>query len=225
MIFEPVKDRPWPSTITAGVMIPPGLPLVAIEALVPDPENAREHPEDEIRALVAGILEFGFMVPVVIRARDDGRYDLIAGHGRVEAAGKRIGMTAVPFVSAEHLTERQIRAYKIADNKLPLMARWNEATLADALGEIRLDYPDIRITGFSEDDLAGLKKQMEAAALELQGERVVGATQEGAAEDEEEAGAEGPAGGEDEAERHPLTVYVTREEEAAVRAVLAEMQG
>jgi hypothetical protein len=82
-------------------------------SLKPYPNNVRVHSEKSIARLAEGIAEFGFIMPVVI----DVDRTIIAGHGRVEAA-KRLGMTTIPTICADHLTPAQVRAYRIADNRL-----------------------------------------------------------------------------------------------------------
>ncbi|MBO9400929.1 ParB/Srx family N-terminal domain-containing protein [Shimia sp. R9_3] len=73
----------------------------------------RLHTEAGLLRLAESIAEFGFVVPVLI----DGDNIVIAGHGRVEAA-KRLKMRAIPTIRADHLSAAQIKAYRIADNKL-----------------------------------------------------------------------------------------------------------
>ncbi len=75
--------------------------------------NPRTHSEKQIRQIAASIETFGFTNPVLI----DTSGTVIAGHGRVRAA-KQLGMDTVPTVQLEHLSEEQVRAYLIADNKL-----------------------------------------------------------------------------------------------------------
>ena len=76
--------------------------LVDIGRLVPYVNNARTHSTEQIKKLQSSLREFGFVNPVLV----DRNYGIIAGHGRVEAA-KREGITAVPCVMVDHLTEAQ----------------------------------------------------------------------------------------------------------------------
>ena len=100
------------------------------------------------KKIVRSIEEFGFINPVLI----DGNFGIIAGHGRVMAA-KKMGMTEVPCLFVEDLTEAQKRAYIIADNKLALDAGWDEELLHFELAELQdMDF-DITLTGFDVDDL------------------------------------------------------------------------
>ena len=82
------------------------LEIVSIDKLIPYANNARTHSDEQIKKIQASLREFGFVNPVLI----DKDCGIIAGHGRVEAA-KREGMTEVPCVWVEHLTEAQKKAY------------------------------------------------------------------------------------------------------------------
>jgi DNA modification methylase len=126
------------------------IPLLAVVylpacALVPNPRNARTHSKHQIRQIAASINAFGFTNPVLI----DSRNTIIAGHGRVEAA-KLLGIDRVPTVRLEGLTQDQIRAYVIADNRLAEKAGWAKEILAIELQHlIALDIDlDITVTGF-----------------------------------------------------------------------------
>ena len=94
---------------------------IAIEALTPYERNARTHSEAQVEKIANSIREFGFLNPVLI----DSKNMIIAGHGRVLAA-KKLGYKEVPCLRVEDLTETQIRAYILADNKLAEEAGWDE---------------------------------------------------------------------------------------------------
>jgi ParB/RepB/Spo0J family partition protein len=89
------------------------LAFLAITDLKPDPHNPRKHDRAQIRAIARSIEAFGFNAPILI----DKHKQIIAGHGRLEAA-KLNGCTYAPVICLEHLTEAQARAYMLADNKL-----------------------------------------------------------------------------------------------------------
>jgi DNA modification methylase len=110
-----------------------------------DPQNPRIHSKKQVRQIARSIEKFGFNVPVLI----DGRGQLIAGHGRVLAA-RLLGMTHIPTIKLEHLTEAQLRIFMIADNRLTENAVWDERLLGEqfkALSILELDF-DIDISGF-----------------------------------------------------------------------------
>ena len=133
-----------------------GTPVLAVESiqtadLIPYARNSRTHDDAQVAQIAGSIREFGFTNPVLI----DGSNGIIAGHGRVMAAGK-LGLKEVPCIRLAHLTESQKRACIIADNKLALNAGWDEELLKLELTELRdLDF-DISLAGFSDEELAGL---------------------------------------------------------------------
>ncbi len=121
------------------------LQLVAVETLKTNPRNARTHSKRQIKLIAESLKAFGFLNPVLI----DGNRMIIAGHGRVEAA-KRLGMTEVPTLRIDHLTDDEKRAYVLADNQLATRAGWDNDILAielQHLTEIVVDF-DVTVTGF-----------------------------------------------------------------------------
>jgi DNA modification methylase len=114
-----------------------------VRELRPHPNNARTHSRKQIRQIAKSIQKFGFCNPVLV---DDAK-QIIAGHGRVEAA-KLLGIDAVPTWPLSHLSDADRRAYVLADNKLAEKAGWDRELLAIELqGLIELDV-DIELTGF-----------------------------------------------------------------------------
>ena len=124
---------------------------VAIEKLVPYARNARTHTPEQISKLRSSLREFGFVNPLLI----DRDYNVIAGHGRLEAA-KAENMTEVPCVYVEHLSEAQKKAYILADNRLALDAGWDEELLALEMADLTEQAFDLSLTGFSPDELSAL---------------------------------------------------------------------
>lgn len=125
--------------------------LVPTDKLIPYVNNARTHSKEQITKLRSSLREFGFINPVII----DRDFNVIAGHGRIEAA-KAEGITEVPCVYVDHLTEAQKKAYILADNRMALDAGWDEELLAVELSELQdLGY-DLAMTGFDEKELADL---------------------------------------------------------------------
>ena len=114
-----------------------------IASLAPWARNARTHSKKQIRQIADSIRRFGFTNPVLI----DEAGTILAGHGRV-AAATLLGMTEVPCVQIEHMSEDEKRAYVLADNKLALNAGWDEDLLAAELVSADLDF-DVGLTGFS----------------------------------------------------------------------------
>ncbi len=128
-----------------------------IERLLPYARNARTHSAVQIRQIAASIAEFGFNNPVLV----DAEGSIIAGHGRVLAAGE-LKLPQVPVIVLSHLTESQKRAFRIADNQLALNAAWDpdllrlELKALAAAAELALD-----LTGFDPDELDRLLAEPE----------------------------------------------------------------
>lgn len=116
----------------------------ALSELTPYARNARTHSKKQLRQIARSIERFGFVNPVLV----DGQGEIIAGHGRVEAA-RLLGLTSVPTLEIGHLSPAERRAYILADNKLALNAGWDKEMLAIELqGLIDLDF-EVELTGFS----------------------------------------------------------------------------
>jgi hypothetical protein len=108
--------------------------------------NARKHSTEQMRQLERSIREFGFVTAVLV----DEQNRVVAGHGRLEAA-KNLKIPRVPVVRVKHLTEPQLRAYRLADNKIAENATWDDGLLRvelDFLMNPDLNF-DVDLTGFS----------------------------------------------------------------------------
>ena len=115
--------------------------------------NSRVHSAEQIDELRRSIREFGFIKPVVI----DGNNMILAGHGAIEAA-KLEGLTEIPVYVAGHLTDRQKRAFVIADNKLAQKSSWDFDMLSRELSDLLEQEYDIDVIGFSDAELDSLLK-------------------------------------------------------------------
>jgi len=125
----------------------------AVGDLVLDPRNPRQHSQSQVNQIADSIREFGFVMPIVV----DDTSQVVIGHGRILAA-RKLGMPRVPVVEIRHLSPAQLKALRIADNRLAQHAHWDERLLGEnflELKELDLDF-DLSITGFSipEIDLA-----------------------------------------------------------------------
>ncbi|UUN58854.1 ParB/Srx family N-terminal domain-containing protein [Escherichia coli] len=119
-----------------------------LQKLSPYAHNARTHSPEQVAQLVESIKQFGWTNPVLI----DEKGEIIAGHGRVMAA-EVLKMDSVPVIVLSCLKEDQKKAYRLADNRLPLNAGWDEDLLRMELSElINADF-DISLTGFSQTDI------------------------------------------------------------------------
>lgn len=111
----------------------------------PRSSNPRTHSNKQINQIAAAIRRFGFTNPVLV----DDNNGIIAGHGRLEAA-KSIGLDQIPTVRLSAMSEAEIRAYVIADNKLAENAGWDRNLLGielKYLSELEIDF-DLTVTGF-----------------------------------------------------------------------------
>lgn len=114
-----------------------------IKELKPYKKNAKKHPITQIEQIASSIKEFGFTQPVLI----DKDNNVVAGHGRVLGA-KKAGLKEVPTLCLDDLTEEQIKAYRLADNKLN-ESGWDDGLLKQSLEEIKEINMDL--FGFSVD--------------------------------------------------------------------------
>lgn len=156
------------------------LPTIRIDELIPYENNAKIHGPDQIEQLRRSLRQFGFVSPVLI----DEDKNLIAGHGRVEAA-RAEGMTEVPYVTVSDLTEAQRRAYIIADNRLAEAGVWDAGRLKLELQELQALEFDTELTGFTMAEVETIhvsahesaKPELEALDLDDESARHESATQ------------------------------------------------
>ncbi|MCA0872182.1 site-specific DNA-methyltransferase [Seohaeicola saemankumensis] len=125
-----------------------------IKDLKPYGNNNRVHTAKNIGKLKDSLARFGFVTPILL----DGNKVIIAGHGRYEAA-RALGLEMVPTVVANHLCDAEVRALRIADNKLAELSDWNEAALQIEFAELmdlsldgELDF-GLDITGFEMPEI------------------------------------------------------------------------
>lgn len=115
-----------------------------VSDLVPYENNPRKN-DDAVQYVANSIKEFGFRNPIII-----GKDNVIAsGHTRLKAAIK-LGMTEVPCLIADDLTEEQLNAFRLADNKVAEMAEWDFGKLMLELDEISID---MGLFGFDRDTI------------------------------------------------------------------------
>ena len=150
------------------IISPDRLEQIALADLIPHERNARTHSKKQLKQIADSIKRFGFTNPVLVDACNS----VVAGHGRIEAA-KMLGMTDVPVLRLEHMTEAEKRAYVIADNRLAELAGWDNDLLTlefEAIAELDNDL-DLALTGFDPAEiealLNGLDTDTEENALEI----------------------------------------------------------
>lgn len=129
---------------------------INIEKLIPYINNPRIN-DGAVDKVASSIRNFGFKNPIII---DKGN-EIIAGHTRLKAA-RKLGLEEVPTIKVEDLTEQQIKAFRIADNKTAEFADWDFGLL-----EIELEGLDDIFTGFDLDDAEFVEKVEENEINEI----------------------------------------------------------
>jgi len=119
-----------------------------INEITPYVNNQKIHDEKQIEKIAGSIKEFGFLNPIII----DKDNVIIAGHGRYEAS-KKLELKKVPVIKAENLTPMQIKAYRIADNRLAELSLWDNELLKIGLKELEENNYDLEGLGFDSIDL------------------------------------------------------------------------
>lgn len=130
-----------------------------IKELKPYKKNAKKHPKEQVERIANSIKEFGFTQPVII----DSNNCVVAGHGRILGA-KKAGLKQVPTVMLEDLTEEQIKAYRLVDNKLN-ESEWDFSLLDEELGILSEDI-DMELFGF--DDIMSDEEQEKEKKVEFE---------------------------------------------------------
>ena len=124
-----------------------------LESVTPYARNPRKN-ADAVAKVAASIKEYGWRQPIVV---DEERV-IIAGHTRLMAA-QRLGLDKVPVHIATGLTPQQVKAYRLADNRVAAEAEWDEDLLALELGELNDGGYDLGITGFNPAELDKLLRE------------------------------------------------------------------
>ncbi|ELL7323544.1 ParB N-terminal domain-containing protein [Escherichia coli] len=122
-----------------------------LQELSPYAHNARTHSPEQVAQLVESIKQFGWTNPVLI----DEKGEIIAGHGRVMAA-EMLKMDSVPVIVLSGLTDEQKKAYRLADNRLPMNAGWDEELLSAELADLAADDFALDSIGFTQRELDNL---------------------------------------------------------------------
>lgn len=124
--------------------------LMRVDRLKPNRRNARRHPPEQVRQLVASIERFGWTTPILV-AGDD----ILAGHGR-HLAALQLGLDKVPTIDLSDLDEAERRAYMLADNRLAQGSTWDDTLLRVELATLRDDDFDVAVIGFDPRELTEL---------------------------------------------------------------------
>lgn len=128
--------------------------------LIPYENNPRIN-DYAVKRVIESIREFGFKNPILV----DKDLVIIAGHTRREAS-LLLGLEEVPYIVATDLTPQQVKAYRIADNKLSEISIWDEDLLREELFSLQEADFSLEVMGFTEMDLMDLFKEEEAEFVE-----------------------------------------------------------
>ena len=128
--------------------------------LKPYKKNAKKHPKEQVERIANSIKEFGFTQPVII----DKDNCVVAGHGRILGA-KKAGLKTIPTVKLESLTEEQIKAYRLVDNKTN-ESDWDFSLLDEELG-ILADTIDMDLFGFDLTEQKDEEKKKKKVEFEI----------------------------------------------------------
>lgn len=126
-----------------------------IERVKPYDRNPRRN-DRAVDAVAKSISEFGFRQPIVV----DAGGMVVVGHTRLKAALK-LGLKMVPVHIAADLSPQQVRAYRLADNRLAEIAEWDADLLPIELSELRADGVDLELLGFTDKELAEYLKEFD----------------------------------------------------------------
>jgi len=139
--------HPQPTDPTPPRTVQPELQIEyrPISALLPYARNARKHSPAQVAKIATSIKRFEFIAAIVV----DAQGEIVAGHGRL-AAAQNLGLKRVPVVEAKHLSPVEVRAYRLADNRIAEEADWDDDLLSIELKElVELDTSfEITDTGF-----------------------------------------------------------------------------
>ena len=150
-----------------NIKINRNLKTIPIDHLVPYAKNPRKITK-AIPLVAESIKSFGFNVPITINNMID--KIIVSGHTRYEAA-KKLGMENVPYIELNHLSDMDIRKYRLADNRVSDESEWDKNLLRNELAELelnsKLDAEWFKNIGFSQEEiaqaLAGTMKEQEEA--------------------------------------------------------------
>lgn len=140
---------------------------IAIEDIKPYENNPRLN-DNAVDAVAKSIEEFGFQQPLVL----DKDNVIIVGHTRYKASQK-LGLKEVPCVIADDLTEEQVKAYRLADNKVGELAQWDYGLLNIELEEIEMDMTDFGFIELSDIDVDGFFEDVEPKEKEEEEEKEI----------------------------------------------------
>lgn len=138
----------------------PDIVWKSIDSLIPYVNNTKQHPGNQVDKIAGSIAEFGFDQPIVV----DGNGVIIKGHGRLMAA-RKLQLQEVPVLVRTDLTPAQVKAARIADNRVAESA-WDEELLKIELLDLKQNDFDLRLTGFDDEELGRFMVEDKAEVVE-----------------------------------------------------------
>jgi ParB-like chromosome segregation protein Spo0J len=129
----------------------------SVDRLMPYAKNPRTHSDEQIGQLVRSIRKNGFVNPVLAYQRGS----VIAGHGRILAA-QRIGLKELPVIVLDHLTETEVQALRVADNRITENGGWDETILQGELAALHTANVDLTSLGFAELEVKKILEELES---------------------------------------------------------------
>lgn len=133
---------------------------LSIDEIIPYENNPRKN-DSAVDKVAESIKEFGFKVPIII----DKDHIIIAGHTRYKAA-KKLDIKKVPVIMAEDLTEEQVKAFRIMDNKSSEFATWDYEALLREMESLKLDDYNLELTGFDFNEIEGIMDKYNPKEIE-----------------------------------------------------------
>lgn len=123
---------------------------ISVNEIKPYKNNPKIHKDKQVKQISSSIKKFSFTNPILL----DENNEILAGHGRYLAA-KELKLETVPCIVLDHLSKEQKKAYRIADNKLTELGKWDENLLGlefEDLSKLDLSF-DLNITGFETTEI------------------------------------------------------------------------
>ena len=129
--------------------------LISIKDLMPYGENARKHTPSDVASIIKSIEQFGMNDPIGIWSDKN---IIVEGHGRLMAC-KELGITEVPCIRLDHLTDEQRRAYALAHNRTAELSDWDFEKLESELASISMDMSEYNFDELMTDELKDLEQK------------------------------------------------------------------
>jgi len=139
---------------------------IPVAEIIPYAKNPRKN-DKAVDIVLKSIKEFGFKNPIIL----DKNNEIVAGHTRLKAAIK-LEMTEVPIIWADDLTDEQVKAFRIMDNKSHEYAEWDNELLREEIDILESEGFDVDLTGFKDDELLeDYSRKIKSPVYEIMGKK------------------------------------------------------